>query len=204
MKENLSEIVLIVDTSGSMHSLHNDTVGGINSFIEVQKKEPGNAYVSIVLFNTQVNTLIESQQLDTVELLKKDSFADFGCTALYDAVGYTIDNVGERLANLKEEERPSKVIIAILTDGFENSSTKYDQKTVAEKIKHQREVYKWDFMFLAANQDAWAGATMLNINPNLSFTYTADSAGVTRSYNAVSAATSSLRAGSENVSISNN
>jgi uncharacterized protein YegL len=203
MKENLCELVLIVDISGSMHPLHSDTVGGINSFITSQQNEPGEAYLSVVLFNTVVKTLIENENISNVKPIDTKAFSENGCTALYDAIGTTIDSVGKRLAALDEKDRPSKVIVAILTDGQENSSIQFTKKNISKKIQHQRDMYKWEFLFLAANQDAWEGASMLSIDPNKSFTYDSNSVGTATAYSVTTDAVKSMRAGNVDIKITN-
>ena len=163
MKKEMVEIVCIVDRSGSMAAVRSDAVGGFNTFLEEQKKLPGEARLTLVLFNDSVDVVHLARPIAELEPFDERSYVPSGSTALLDAVGRTIDKVGQRLAATPEAERPGKVIVAILTDGEENASRKYDLKDVRERIRRQREVYKWEFVFLAANQDAFAEAEKLAI-----------------------------------------
>lgn len=162
MNNNLSVIALILDRSGSMGSIRPATINNVNKFVKTQKAVPGEAHFYFCQFNTEVDVP------DPVDLKRFDDlgFADYvpnGGTALLDAVGETIDKIGKRLSETAEDERPSKVIIAILTDGKENASQKYNRETIAATIQHQQEVYKWEFLFLGANIDSFAEAGALNI-----------------------------------------
>ena len=158
MKDNLSDIICILDRSGSMESVRSDAIGGFNSFLADQKQQPGQAHFTLVLFNHEY-FLVH----DHAQPLDEHTYQPQGTTALLDAVGRTIDDVGNRLHNTPEAERPSKVIVAILTDGLENASKDYSRNRIAEMIKHQQEKYSWEFIFLAANQDAIATASEISI-----------------------------------------
>jgi uncharacterized protein YegL len=178
MNEHLSEIVCIVDRSGSMDAIRTDAIGGFNTFLTDQKQEPGEATLSLVLFNHQYTLAYDNIRLDKVRPLNEKTYVPQGMTALLDAVGRTIDAVGERLSRTPEPERPSKVIVAILTDGLENASREYSRGKVAEMIQHQREKYSWEFIFLAANQDAIASARSISIAAEDAFAFQATGAGV--------------------------
>lgn len=193
MKKNLTEMVFILDRSGSMSYLTDDTIGGFNSMIEQQKKEDGEAYVTTVLFNSESVAIHDHVNIKDIEPMTRNSYMAFGTTALLDAVGSTIDSIGVRLANTPEEERPEKVIFVITTDGEENSSVEYTRSKVKEMIEHQQNKYSWVFMFLGANIDAVAEAGSLGINALHAHGYTASSAGTNSLYCCTSNAMSALR-----------
>ena len=193
MKKNLTEIVFLLDRSGSMGSLTDDTIGGFNSMIEQQKKEDGEAYVTTVLFNSNRYMLHDHVNIQEVEPMTHADYMAYGMTALLDAVGTTINSIGERLANTTEEERPEKVIFVITTDGYENDSREFTREKVKEMIEHQQNVYSWVFMFLGANMDAVAEAGKYGINSNFAATYTASDIGTVCLYSCTSDAISNLR-----------
>ena len=182
MKQGLTELVFILDKSGSMMSLTDDTIGGFNSMIEKQKQEDGEAYVTTVLFNSGVEFLHNHINIKEIEPMTKTHYYPYGMTALYDAVGMTIDTIGERLANTPEEERPEKVIFIITTDGYENNSTIFKHSKVKEMIEHQQNKYSWTFMFLGANINAEETGESLGIKKGYSKTYTASSLGTETLY----------------------
>lgn len=170
-----TDITFLLDRSGSMQHIAEAAVEGFNSFLEKQLQEHDEtpARISLVLFNTLYDAKFISVLAPDTPRLSIQSYRPNGKTALLDAIGKTVDETGVRLASMSEEERPGKVIIAILTDGLENASHNYSLKQVSELIGHQREVYKWDFLFLGANQDAIATATELNINRSDAATFEA-------------------------------
>jgi len=161
MNVNKTKVVLILDRSGSMYDCVEDTVGGVKSFIDEQKKLPGEVEFSLVSFNTTMNTVYDSIPINQVGDFE---FIPSGGTALLDAVGTVIDSVGEKLANTKEEDRPGAVVIMIVTDGEENSSKEYKLDGIQSKIKHQQDVYKWQFSFLGADQDAFQAGFSMGLN----------------------------------------
>lgn len=163
MKDNLTDIICILDRSGSMGSIRSDAIGGFNTFLADQKRQPGEAVFTLVLFNHEYLLVHDHTPIAQAAPLDNHTYQPQGTTALLDAVGRTIDDVGKRLHNTPEEERPSKVIVAILTDGLENASKDYSRGRVSEMIKHQQEKYSWEFIFLAANQDAIASAREISI-----------------------------------------
>ena len=193
MKENLTELVFILDRSGSMSALTDDTIGGFNSLIESQKAEEGEAFVTTVLFDDKYELLHDHVNIkDVLPLTRKEYFAR-GMTALLDAIGRTINTIGERLAKTPEEERPSRVVIAITTDGFENASKEFTKKQIKDMIEHQQSKYSWVFMFLGANMDAVSEAESLGICGTMARTYTNSSRGVETVYTAMSASMSLAR-----------
>jgi hypothetical protein len=170
---NLTEIAFILDSSGSMQSIKSGTMEGYNSFIFQQKEENGKYPVrfSLTLFNSGIEEILSSVPVSKVTDLDDSNYRPSGNTALLDAIGTTIDNLGKRLAATPENERPGKVIVAIMTDGEENSSKQFNWDQISGMIKHQTDVYKWDFLFLGANQDAIATASKINIDQDSSVTY---------------------------------
>ena len=193
MKKNLTEMVFILDRSGSMSRLVDDTIGGFNSMIENQKKEEGEAYVTTVLFDDQYELLHNHEDIKDVKPITNKEYYVRGMTALLDAIGKTINSVGKRLSETPEEERPEKVIFVITTDGAENASREFTRSVVKDMIEHQQTKYSWQFMFLGANIDAVAEADSLGITASHAHTYTANSVGTASIYNAMSDAVSCLR-----------
>lgn len=169
MKAGLTEIVCVVDKSGSMSSVRNDAVGAFNTFLDEQKKLPGTAKLTLTLFDTDYRIVHDGVDIQKVPNLDDKSYVPGGSTALLDAAGRTIDKVGERLVNTPEAERPEKVIMVILTDGEENSSKEYSREQLMAKINHQRDTYKWEFIFLAANQDAIQAGQGIGIQHNINY-----------------------------------
>ena len=193
MKKNLTEMVFILDKSGSMDYLTEDTIGGFNSMIEKQKQEDGEAYVTTVLFSSNHTTLHDHVNVNDIQPITKKDYCAMGMTALLDAVGDTINSIGERLSETPEEERPEKVIFVITTDGKENSSYRFTRSQVKEMIEHQQEKYSWVFMFLGANMDAVEEGSSLGIKPQFSKTYTASNIGTQSVYEAVATTMSCAR-----------
>lgn len=192
MKKNLTEMVFILDRSGSMDHLTKDTIGGFNSMIESQKNEPGEAYVTTVLFDNYYELLHDHVNVKDIKPITTEYYAR-GCTALLDAIGKTIDSVGARLSETPEDERPEKVIFIITTDGMENASYKFTKSEIKKMIEHQQSKYSWVFMFLGANMDAVSEACSLGINTDFARTYTASTIGTQSVYCSVDSAISSIR-----------
>ncbi len=178
MNQNLAEIVCILDRSGSMEAIRTDAIGSFNSFLAEQKKHPGQAALTLVLFNQRCEMVRDHVDLQEVLPLDEQTYVPGGVTALLDAIGRTIDEVGRHLKRLREEDRPGKVIVSILTDGLENASREYGQAQVSAMIRHQQEKYGWEFLFLAANQDAIATASTLSIPAQDAYTFEASSEGI--------------------------
>lgn len=186
MNNNLTEVIFILDASGSMYSLADDTIGGFNSLIENQKTLEGECKVTTVLFNDTSWKIHNCVNVQEVEPLTRDAYKTTGCTALLDTVGRTIDEVGVRLAATPEEERPCKVTVVITTDGYENASSEYTQERIKQMIELQQNTYSWTFMFLGANIDAEQVGTSYGISNSHTHTYTASSRGVESVFTAVS------------------
>ncbi len=193
MNQNLVEMVFILDRSGSMEHLTEETIGGFNSLVERQRKEEGDAAVTTVLFDDTYEVLHEHRPIQEVKRLTRKEYYARGSTALLDAVGLTIDRVGSRLAKLSEEERPGKVVVVITTDGYENASRVYTKDRVKRMIELQQNVYKWQFMFLGANIDAVGAADSIGIRPCMARNYTASPAGVRSTFRAVGNAIRCMR-----------
>lgn len=195
MNPNMTYIACVIDRSGSMGPNRFAAVSGFNEFLQTQKSLPGEAKLSLVLFNQSVLTVIDNQNIQQVPELTHATYLPNGLTALLDAVGSTIDSLGKDIEGMKEEDRPAKVIMAILTDGLENRSSEYKQDRVAEMIKHQQEKYSWEFIFLGANMDALAQAAVLNIPHKNSMNFAATPVGTQEAMRGISRLTSAFRAG---------
>ncbi len=173
MREDLTELVCILDRSGSMHSIIDDAIGGVNTFLEDQKKLDGEANFTSVLFDNQIDTLHDNVNLNEVEAFTRDTYCPRGGTSLRDAIGQTIVTVGERLSKTAEEDRPSKVIVAILTDGYENGSREYTDAQIKEMVELQEDKYNWQFIYLAANQDSFETGKILGMKSHNSIDFNA-------------------------------
>lgn len=196
MNKNLTEIIFIIDKSGSMHSLTDDTIGGFNSVLESQRKSvDGEATVTTVLFSDNVTKLHDRVDVREVEPMTKKQYIASGGTALLDAIGQTIDDVQERIDNMPEDERPGNIICAITTDGQENASRTYTKDRVKKMVEHQTNGHGWEFLFLGANMDAVSEAESIGINRSV--TYINDNIGTKCVYDAMGFAASSLRATGE-------
>lgn len=193
MKSGCTEIIVILDKSGSMSIIKNDAIGGFNEFVESQKKEPGTANVTLVLFNHEYQLVYEGVDIQKVEILSEATYVPSGNTAMNDAIGKTINQVGTRLSNTPEDQKPEKVLICILTDGEENASREYTQSQIAELVKHQEEKYSWKFIFLAANQDAVLAGGKIGISKDSTLNFVANSEGTTKGYRSMSKMSSNYR-----------
>ncbi|WP_197901709.1 vWA domain-containing protein [Rhodocytophaga rosea] len=191
--KNLTEIVCVLDRSGSMASIVDDAIGGFNTFLKSQQETPGEAIMSVVLFDNEYEMLYSGKPLSSIPPFNRDTFVPRGSTALYDAIGRTIHDVGVRLASLQESERPNKVLFVILTDGQENASQKYSSAQIQQMITEQRNVYSWEFIFLAANQDAFAVSESMGISKGNALNFAATPAGTQVMYEKMSKATSKYR-----------
>ena len=193
MNQNLTEVVIILDRSGSMRNLAADTIGGFNSFVDVQKKEVGDARLTAVLFDDRYEVLHDGVDIQDVPILTENEYSARGMTAMLDAIGKTINDVGDRLSKTKEEERPGKVIFVITTDGQENSSREFTKTQIKEMIELQQNKYNWNFLFLGANIDSFSEADSIGISKNLTANYKPSMSGTSDLYDSVSAAVSSVR-----------
>lgn len=172
-------IVTILDRSGSMRPLVNATIEGFNSMLKDQKEAPGKALWTMVQFDDKYDVLTQEVPIELVRPLNTETFVPRGWTALYDALGRTIRDVGERLAKLKESQRPGKVIVTVFTDGAENASTKFKGSVVKDMIEHQRSKYNWEFVFVGSTEEAIRDA-QLNLGFNITEQYAATAGGIKR------------------------
>ena len=193
MKKNLTEIVFILDRSGSMAGLVDDTIGGFNGMIQKQKAEAGEAYVSTVLFDNYTEVIHDRVEIRKVQPLTRKDYYVRGCTALLDAVGKAIHHIGNVHKYAREEDRPEKTIFIITTDGMENASREYTYERLKAKIEHQKETYGWEFIFLGANIDAAKEAARFGISAECAANYHADHQGTAVIYEAVSEAVCNVR-----------
>jgi uncharacterized protein YegL len=184
--KDLTEIVCVLDRSGSMMDIVDDAIGGFNAFLKTQKELPGQAVMSVVLFNHEYELLHRGKPLGDIPPLTNQTFVPRGSTALYDAVGKTIHGVGVRLAGMAAAERPNKVLFVILTDGHENASHTFSSQQINEMITHQRNVYSWEFLFLAANQDAFTVSEGLGISRGNAMNFQSTSEDTHRMYKKMS------------------
>jgi len=193
MKKNLTEIVFILDRSGSMAGLEADTIGGFNAMIEKHKTVPGQAYISTVLFDTQMDVIHDRIEVQEVLPMTREDYWVRGCTALLDAVGKAIHHIGNVHKYAREEDRPEKTIFVITTDGMENASREYNAERVRRMIQRQKEKHGWEFLFLGANIDAVGTARRLGIDEDRAVNYHSDSEGTVLNYEVVSEAIHTVR-----------
>ena len=193
MKKGLTEIVFILDRSGSMSGLEADTIGGYNSLIEKQKKEAGEAYISTLLFDDECEVLHDRVSLSKVKPMTEEEYYVRGCTALLDALGGAIHHMGNVHKYAREEDRPEKTLFIITTDGQENSSRKYDYKKVKHMVERQKEKFGWEFLFLGANIDAIAEAGRFGIQADRAVNFHCDEKGTAINYKALSETVSLVR-----------
>ena len=194
MKKNLTELVFILDRSGSMTGLEGDTIGGFNAMIEKQRKEPGEALISTVLFDNENEVIHDRVDIQKIEPMTDKEYYVRGCTALLDAVGSAIHHIGNVHKYAREEDRPEKTLFIITTDGMENASRKYTYDRLKSMIQRQKEKYGWEFIFLGANIDAAKEAARFGINADCAANYHADKKGTAVIYEAMNDAVCNVRA----------
>ena len=194
MKKNLTELVFILDRSGSMAGLEGDTIGGFNAMIQKQKKEPGEAYVSTVLFDNVSEVLHDRINLKSVPKMTGRDYTVRGCTALIDAIGGAIKHISNIHKYARPEDVPEHTMFIITTDGMENASRKYSSDEFKKMIERQKEEFGWEFLFIGANIDAVETAACFGINRNHAVNYHADSKGTQVLYETLSAPISAVRA----------
>ena len=193
MKKGLTEIVFILDRSGSMSGLEKDTIGGYNSLIRKQKNEEGEAIISTVLFDDLTEVLHDRVSLNKIKPMTEDEYYVRGCTALLDAVGGAIHHIGNVHKYARKEDVPEKTLFIITTDGMENASTRYSYEKVKHMIERQKAKFGWEFLFLGANIDAIEVAGRFGIQPERAVNYNCDSEGTAVNYKALSKAVSRVR-----------
>ena len=187
MKQGLTHIIFVVDRSGSMSGIAKDMIGGYNEFIKKQKEIPGECEVFFYQFDDIYESVFENLSLQNVPELTDKTYIPRNCTALFDAVGKTINNIGKKLSDMSEDERPERILVITLTDGQNNASKEFDGAAVRDMIKHQTEVYKWDFVFLGSNIDAWEAGGSIGVKSSSTLQFANNSgsvAGAFRSLNA--------------------
>ena len=194
MKNNITELVFILDRSGSMAGLESDTIGGFNSLVEKQRKEDGVCYVTTVLFDHEMQLLHDRVKLNDLKPMTDADYTVRGCTALLDAVGSTIRHIARIHRYARAEDVPAHTVFVITTDGMENASHKFSADQVREMIRHEQEKYGWEFLFLGANIDAVETARHYGIRADRAANYHADSAGTAVVFDTVSEAVRGVRA----------
>ncbi|MBQ3008091.1 MAG: hypothetical protein IJD80_00755 [Oscillospiraceae bacterium] len=192
-KTNLTEIVFILDRSGSMSGLEKDTIGGFNSLIEKQKKEEGQAYISTVLFDGRSEVLHDRVPLDKISPMTDREYYVRGSTALLDAIGGAIHHIGNVHKYAREEDRPDRTLFIITTDGMENSSRVYSAEKVKAMIERRKKKFDWEFLFLGANIDAVGTASMFGIDRDMTVDYHSDEEGTALNYMVLNDAISHVR-----------
>ena len=193
MKKNLTELVFILDRSGSMHGLEKDTIGGFNGMIERQKKEKGEALVSTVFFSDESAVIHDRVDIGKVEPLTARQYSVGGCTALIDAIGGAIHHIGNVHKYAREEDVPEHTVFVITTDGMENASYRYSSGQVKDMVQRQKEKYGWEFLFLGANIDAVETAARFGIGEDRAVTFINDAKGQQLNYQVVSETVKCLR-----------
>lgn len=193
MKKNLTELVFILDRSGSMAGLEGDTIGGFNAMIARQKKAEGEAYVSTVLFDNESVVIHDRVDIQKIEPMTEEQYSVRGCTALLDAIGKAIHHIGNVHKYAREEDRPEHTLFVITTDGMENASHCYTADQVKQKIERQKAKYGWEFIFLGANIDAVETASRIGIDKKRAVSYHSDHVGTQLNYEVISEAVCCMR-----------
>lgn len=193
MKNNITELVFILDRSGSMAGLEQDTIGGFNAMIEKQKKEDGECYISTVLFDNVSEVLHDRVRLSDIKPMTDKEYTVRGCTALIDAIGSAIHHIGNIHKYARPEDVPEHTMFIITTDGMENASQRYNSDEVKKMIERQKEKYGWEFLFIGANIDAVETAKRYGINEDRAVNYNADAKGTGILYESVACAVSNVR-----------
>ena len=194
MKKNLTELVFILDRSGSMHGLEKDTIGGFNAMIEKQKKEDGEVLVSTVLFDSESKVVHDRVPLNGIAPMTEKDYRVGGCTALIDAIGSAIHHIGNIHKYARPEDVPEHTLFIITTDGMENASYRYTSEEVKGMIGRQKEKYGWEFLFLGANIDAVETAARFGINEDRAVDYKCDAEGTALNFEVLSDAVCDVRA----------
>ena len=193
MNNNITELVFILDRSGSMSGLEKDTIGGFNSMLEKQKQEPGQAYVSTYLFDNTAELIHDRVPVKDVPAMTEKVYFVRGCTALLDAIGQAIDHIKAIHRYARPEDVPEHTLFVITTDGMENASHHYSADRVKAMIEHEKEKYGWEFLFLGANIDAVATASHIGIGADRAVSFHNDGVGIATNYEAVACAVSAVR-----------
>lgn len=195
MNKDLTEIVFILDRSGSMAGLEDDTIGGFNAMVEKQKKESGEALFSAVLFSNDSEVIYDRTDIQKVEPMTDRQYSVGGCTALLDAIGGAVHHIANVHKYAREEDRPGKTIFVITTDGMENASRRYNYADVQKMVQHEQEKYGWEFLFLGANMDAISTARSFGIRADRAVRYECDGAGTALNFDVVGKTIAKARKG---------
>lgn len=193
MKKNLTEVVFILDRSGSMSGLEADTIGGFNSMLEQQKSGEGEVYVSTVLFDNECEVVHDRVPIDKVPRMTRETYYVRGCTALLDAIGKAIHHIGNVHKYAREEDRPEKTLFVITTDGMENASREYSYDKVKKMVERQQKKYNWEFIFIGANIDAISTAESFGIRRERAVNYVCDEGGTAKVFASVNRAVGAMR-----------
>ena len=193
MNNNLTELVFVLDKSGSMGGLEKDTIGGFNSMLEKQRKEDGDVVISTVLFDDRMQVIHDRVGIDGIRDLTSEDYQVGGCTALLDALGKSIKHINKVQKALGEDERPAKTMFVITTDGQENSSHEYSYEKIKKMVEKKQEKKQWEFLFLGANMDAISAAANIGIRADRAANFVCDATGTAVNYSALSRAVSKLR-----------
>lgn len=190
-----TDIVIVLDRSGSMSSVAGNTIEGFNRFLDDQKKAPGSATLTLNQFDHQYERIVNGADIHLVAPLTGKTFVPRGMTALLDAIGKSINDTGDRLRKLPASERPDKVIVVIMTDGHENASQEFTRDQIQKMVEHQRGTYAWEFVFLGANMDAIATARSYGFDTANTITYASNDIGTRRAFRSLSSNATSMRTG---------
>ena len=193
MNKNLTEIVFILDRSGSMAGLEDDTIGGFNAMVDKQRREEGQALLTAVLFSDESTVLYDRADIQKVEPMTGRQYRVGGCTALLDAIGGAVHHIANVHKYAREEDRPEKTVFVITTDGMENASRRYSYDQVQRMVKHEQDKYGWEFLFLGANMDAISAARSFGIRPDRAVRYRCDGAGTELNYRVISETVARVR-----------
>ena len=193
MNNNLTELVFVLDKSGSMSGLEKDTLGGFNSMLEKQRKEDGDVVISTVLFDDTMQVIHDRAGIDRIRNLTDNDYQVGGCTALLDALGKSIKHINKVQKSLPEDQRPSKTMFVITTDGQENSSHEYSYEKIKKMVEKKQEKKQWEFLFLGANMDAISAAADIGIKADRATNFVCDATGTAVNYSALSKAVTKIR-----------
>lgn len=200
VKDNFVSINVILDRSGSMEPTRKDVIGGFNTFLQEQKKVPGKAIFTLAQFDDQYELVYDGVDINEVKELTDQTFVPRGLTSLLDAIGNTVNAVGSKLSTMNENDRPSKVIFLVITDGAENNSKSFIYSRVKEMVEHQTNKYKWEFIFMGtSSMDTVAQGSSMGFAASNSFAYNTTKGGTSKLYRSVSASISNTRLTGESV-----
>lgn len=192
-KPNFTSIIAIVDRSGSMQPLASETIQGFNSFLAEQKKDKSDAIFTLATFASDYSLVYDGVPLADVADLNSSTYKTGGYTALLDAIGKTVNAHGAKLAAMKEEDRPSKVLVLIMTDGAENASAEFKANHIKDMVNHQKDKYSWEFVFIGANQDAITAGASIGVAASNSYSYSANAVGTKQLFRSVSSGVTRYR-----------